>query len=70
MANDYSPQPNSEQFFANLLGVGKHHWFIPDNIQYECCRKCGIVRRADDKNGPCKGDVRLSLRDECTEGAA
>lgn len=28
-----------------------------------CCRNCGIVRRPDDKNSPCKGRVRVALRE-------
>lgn len=39
--------------------VGTHDWFKPDFLEYECCRKCGIVRRRDDKNKPCKGVVKL-----------
>lgn len=39
-----------------------HDWFIPKGIAYECCRKCGIVRRRDDKNSPCKGVVKIVLR--------
>lgn len=27
-----------------------------------CCNICGIVRRADDKNRPCKGKVKVGLR--------
>jgi hypothetical protein len=27
-----------------------------------CCNDCGIVRRADDKNKPCKGKTRVALR--------
>lgn len=40
----------------------KHDWFKPQFVGYECCRKCGIIRRADDKNKPCKGIVRVALR--------
>lgn len=25
----------------------------------ECCRDCGIVKRADDMNGPCRGPAKL-----------
>lgn len=39
-----------------------HEWFKPEFLTYECCRKCGIVRRADDKNSPCKGPVRVGPR--------
>lgn len=52
-----------------ILGIGVHDWFTPGFIGYECCRKCGMVRRADDKNKPCRDRVVLSLRDEYTEGA-
>ena len=27
-----------------------------------CCNQCGIVRRPDDKNKPCKGKVKVGLR--------
>ncbi len=41
-----------------------HRWFTPKFIGYECCRDCGIVRRTDDKNGPCKGRVGVGPRAE------
>jgi len=34
-----------------------HDWH--ERLGLTCCRDCGIVRRADDKNGPCKGPTRL-----------
>lgn len=37
-----------------------HKWFTPKgglSRLGECCRYCGIVRRADDQNGPCRGPV-------------
>jgi hypothetical protein len=37
----------------------EHEWFRPNFISYDCCRKCGIVRRADGNNKPCKGFVYL-----------
>lgn len=51
----------------DILGIGRHDWFVPKFIGYECCRKCGYVRRADDKNKPCRGVVTVSVRDEYTE---
>ena len=39
-----------------------HEWFTPDFLAYECCRYCGIVRRLDGKNRPCRGRVGISLR--------
>lgn len=32
-----------------------------------CCRDCGMVRRADDKNKPCRGVVRVGPREEPAE---
>lgn len=37
-----------------------HHWVERFNLT--CCRDCGIVRRADDKNSQCKGVVRVGPR--------
>lgn len=54
----------------DLLGVGQHDWFVPKFIGYECCRKCGIVRRRDGQSKPCRGRVVLSLRDEYTAAKA
>lgn len=31
--------------------------------EIEFCIHCLVVRRADDRNSPCKGEVGLSLRD-------
>ena len=45
----------------------EHDWFKPDFLAYECCRKCGIVKRADGGNGPCKGVVRVEMRDDPTK---
>jgi hypothetical protein len=28
----------------------------------ECCKNCGFIRRADDRNKPCKGHVKVGLR--------
>lgn len=37
-----------------------HDWFIWRGL--ECCRRCGIVRRADRQNKPCKGAVKVGPR--------
>jgi hypothetical protein len=37
-----------------------HHWISDFNLV--CCRDCGIVRRADDKNKRCRGVVKVGLR--------
>lgn len=53
---------------ALLTGQGSegdktHDWFVPSFIGYECCRICGIVRRADRQNKPCRGPVPVGPRD-------
>lgn len=42
--------------------IGAHDWFTPNFIGYECCRACGIIKRADGKNKPCKGPVGVRPR--------
>lgn len=37
-----------------------HHWIKA--LKLVCCRDCGIVRRADDQNKPCRGNVRVGPR--------
>ena len=37
-----------------------HEWWKWFGL--ECCKKCGIVRRRDDANGPCKGHVKVGPR--------
>jgi len=48
----------------------KHDWWLREwsyshpGSQIYVCRKCGVIRRADGENKPCKGIVRIGLRDE------
>lgn len=39
-----------------------HRWGHWKTDPFECCRVCGIVRRADDQNKPCHGPSRIELR--------
>lgn len=39
----------------------EHEWWVWHGLT--CCKKCGIVQRADGKNKPCKGIVKVELRD-------
>jgi hypothetical protein len=41
---------------------GTHDWFQADKLPFVSCRKCGIVRRADGQNKPCKGVVTVGPR--------
>jgi rubrerythrin len=48
-----------------------HHWvqgkdkgMKPSQLLYDVwmCKHCGILKRADDKNKPCRGPVKVTLR--------
>ena len=39
-----------------------HEWWLWNGL--ECCKICGIVRRNDDKNSPCKGNIKIKPRDQ------
>lgn len=42
-----------------------HEWFDwerPDGRKLPCCRKCGMIRRADGQNKPCRGRVTVGPR--------
>lgn len=40
---------------------GGHSWGFWKQDKFQCCRTCGVVRRSDDKNAPCKGKPKLRL---------
>lgn len=49
------------------LQEGRHAWasmrrFGDAFATWECCQICGVVRREDGKNNPCKGPVRVGPR--------
>ena len=42
---------------------GGHVWGnVTSLIPGECCRICGVMRRRDRQNKPCKGPVEVTLR--------
>lgn len=43
-----------------LLEAKIHVWAYHEG--HESCRHCGVVRRADDQNNPCKGITRIEVR--------
>lgn len=43
---------------------GAHHWRQPDGlIKWEHCGRCGIIKRRDGTNKPCRGIVGVTLRE-------
>mgnify|MGYP001592762384 CR=1 FL=1 len=54
---------DTEHKAAEQTGDETHDWFTPIQMGYECCRQCGIIRRADHKNRPCRGWIGVTLRD-------
>lgn len=41
-----------------------HEWVERKTMDkiVQVCKRCGIIRRADDKNKPCKGIARVTTR--------
>lgn len=47
-----------------VLGTSNGHtWIKPDWLFVEACRDCGVTRRGDDANSPCKGKVAVDFRE-------
>jgi hypothetical protein len=51
----------AEEARAVVAESNGHHWIKFGRMIY--CRDCGFIRRADDKNKPCRGVVNVGLRD-------
>jgi len=46
-----------------------HRWFFFEGVP--CCQICGVVRRADGKNKPCKGETsKITLKQPPTPTGA
>lgn len=42
--------------------MNKHTWVKPmDIIKYPFCKKCLIIKRKDNQNGPCKGPTTIRI---------
>lgn len=42
------------------VAPSEHKWFTYRGL--EACKRCGYVRRADDKNAPCKDVTNVKVR--------
>jgi hypothetical protein len=45
--------------------MSEHVWF--ERFGLCCCKACGLVRRRDGTSNPCKGPVRVGLRNRLTD---
>lgn len=62
-----SPPVRIVEHMWPALTNSSHEWFVFKEGWPESCRRCGIVRRADDRNAPCKGDdVKVGPRSALT----
>lgn len=43
-------------------GTNGHHWGFWNQDDFQCCRMCGQIRRADDKNPQCQGKAKVEFR--------
>lgn len=50
-----------------LAGADATHEWQPFMDGLLACKLCGIVRRRDGKNKPCRGRVRVALRAEAAD---
>jgi hypothetical protein len=46
--------------------MSEHKWF--DRKGLTCCQACGVVRKGHDQNKPCKGSVKIALREPVAAG--
>lgn len=46
--------------------MAEHEWVERkfSEMTLTCCNKCGIVKRRDGKNKPCRGVVKIGLRND------
>ena len=42
-----------------VFGDSTHKWQSVPGKDWQCCRICGIIRRADRQNSPCKGATHM-----------
>ncbi len=48
-----------------------HKWasgLLKRHPEWVCCSVCGIIKNAQGENGPCRGVVRVTLRDTDHDG--
>ena len=57
-----SPPPNWWKTNQTIEIDNGHDWIMDWRDQYQYCRRCGYIRRADRKSNPCKGPAKVVLR--------
>lgn len=53
----------SEEVDGHIWGVFTGSSMLLGGQYFEVCRNCGMVRRKDKANKPCRGVVKIALRD-------
>ena len=55
-------KPEESDKYKIIAETNGHKWFYLEKDKMQCCRDCGIIRRQDDKNSPCRGKVKITFR--------
>ena len=55
-----SPRPANAENYKVIAESNGHKWF--DWRGMICCLDCGLLRRPDDDNSPCKGKIGIAPR--------
>lgn len=45
----------------------EHKWVRREVLRMTCCSLCGVVKRTDGMNGPCRGPAYPALRSALTQ---
>lgn len=55
-----SPRPASAESYKVIAESNGHKWMEWHGMI--CCKDCGLLRRPNDDNEPCKGVVKIAPR--------
>ncbi len=57
-----TPPPNWWKTAPRISTQGGHDWILDWTGKYQCCRVCGMIRRADGTTRPCSGPALITTR--------
>lgn len=66
LVRQYRHRPTEAPKWLQDMWTEQHDWAERkfSRLTLTCCTKCGIVKSEDGKNGPCRGIVKVGLRDD------